>query len=162
MNPRIMVPFDFSETAEAALAWAADLRATTSGPPIELVHAIDARTLGTPEMPVCPILPDEVETTRLEVQMRDAAARYQVAANVHVVVQASEIPRIVTESARELRADMIAMGTHGLTGLRRLVLGSVAESVVRHAPCPVVTVRSRYQPNAGTDATAASAGARGA
>ncbi|HXU03734.1 MAG TPA: universal stress protein [Polyangia bacterium] len=146
MKPRIMVPFDFSETADAALAWAADLRATTGGPPLEIVHAVDARTLGTPEMPVCPVLPDENETARLEQMMRDAAARYQTGANVHVVVQSSEIPRIVTDAARELCADLIAMGTHGLTGVRRLLLGSVAEHVVRHAPCPVVTVRSGPKP----------------
>jgi nucleotide-binding universal stress UspA family protein len=145
MKPRIMIPFDFSEMAEAALAWAADLRATTGGPPLEIVHAVDARTLGTLEATVTPVLPDEEETARLERLMGDAAARHRAEANVHVVVQQSEIASIVTDAARELRADLIAMGTHGLTGVRRLLLGSVAEQVVRHAPCPVVTVRSRHE-----------------
>jgi nucleotide-binding universal stress UspA family protein len=142
MKPLIMVPFDFSETADAALAWAADLRATTGGPPLEIIHAVDARPLGTPELPVNPALPDEDETRRLEQMMRDAAARHHAAATVRVVVQLSEVPRVVTDAAQELRADLIVMGTHGLTGLRRLLLGSVAEHVVRHAHCPVVTVRS--------------------
>ena len=44
--------------------------------------------------------------------------------------------------ARELGADLIVMGTHGRTGLRRLLMGSVAERVVREAPCPVLTVRT--------------------
>lgn len=50
---------------------------------------------------------------------------------------AEEIVRL----ARELPCDLIVMGTHGRTGLDRLLLGSVAEQVVRHAPCPVLTVK---------------------
>jgi nucleotide-binding universal stress UspA family protein len=100
VKPRILVPFDFSETADAALAWAADLRATTGGPPLEIVHAVDARTRGTPEMPVNPILPDEEETARLEKMMRDAATRHHAEANVHVLVQPSEVPRIVIDATR--------------------------------------------------------------
>ena len=141
MKPRIMVPFDFSETADAALAWAADLRATTGGPPLEIVHAVDARPLGTPELQINPVLPDENETRRLEQTMRAAAKRCGADANVHIILQADEVPRILIDAARELRADVIAMGTHGLTGVRRLLLGSVAEHLVRHADCPVVTVR---------------------
>jgi nucleotide-binding universal stress UspA family protein len=145
MKPRIMIPFDFSETADAAVAWAADLRATTGAPALEMVHAVDARVLGTAEMPVNPMVPDEEETRQLEQRMREVAARHHTEANVHVVVQASEVPRILIDAARELRADLIAMGTHGLTGVRRLLLGSVAEHVLRQAHCPVVTVRSRHK-----------------
>jgi nucleotide-binding universal stress UspA family protein len=145
MKPRIMVPFDFSDTADAALAWAADLRATTGGPPLEIVHAVDARPLGTPELQINPVLPDENETRRLEQTMRDAAKRHGAEANVHIIFQADDVPRILIDAARELRADVIAMGTHGLTGVRRLLLGSVAEHVVRHASCPVVTVRGHRE-----------------
>jgi nucleotide-binding universal stress UspA family protein len=144
MKLRIIVPYDFSETADAALAWAADLRATTGGPPLTIIHAVSARTLGTPEMPVAPILPDELETRRLEQSMRDAAARHHAEADARVVVGVSEIWRLVIETAAELRADLIVMGTHGLTGVRRLLLGSTAEQVVRQASCPVVTVRSAH------------------
>ncbi len=45
--------------------------------------------------------------------------------------------------AEELNADLIVLGTHGYTGWKRLTLGSVAEFVVRHAPCPVFTVKQR-------------------
>ena len=51
---------------------------------------------------------------------------------------ASEILRL----AQDAKADVIVMGTHGRTGLPRLLMGSVAEQVVRKAPCPVVTVKS--------------------
>jgi nucleotide-binding universal stress UspA family protein len=63
----------------------------------------------------------------------------------HIVVKgrpAEEILRL----AREMRCDLIVMGTHGLTGFRRLLLGSVAEEVLRQAPCPVVTVRTAPNP----------------
>ncbi len=51
---------------------------------------------------------------------------------------ASEILRV----AREGKCDLVVLGTHGRTGLRRLLMGSVAEQVVRQAPCPVVTVKA--------------------
>ena len=47
----------------------------------------------------------------------------------------------IVEAARELAADLIVIATHGRTGLQHVLLGSVAENVVRHAPCPVLTVR---------------------
>src|SRR5205814_2627344 len=56
--------------------------------------------------------------------------------------------------ARELPADLIVMGTHGRTGLGRLLMGSVAEQVVRKASCPVMTVKT---PSAWTESVAAAA-----
>ncbi|MBI2206617.1 MAG: universal stress protein [Candidatus Rokubacteria bacterium] len=49
----------------------------------------------------------------------------------------------IVDAARDERADMLVLGTHGRTGLDRLLMGSVAERVVRLAPCPVLTVRPR-------------------
>jgi nucleotide-binding universal stress UspA family protein len=48
---------------------------------------------------------------------------------------------LISEAAAELKADLVVMGTHGRTGFTRLVMGSVAENVLRRAPCPVLTVR---------------------
>jgi len=48
---------------------------------------------------------------------------------------------VIAETAQETGADLIVMGTQGRTGLTRLVMGSVAEDVLRHAPCPVLTIR---------------------
>jgi len=48
---------------------------------------------------------------------------------------------VIVETAHETDADLIVMGTHGRAGLTRLVMGSVAEAVLRQAPCPVLTVR---------------------
>ena len=50
---------------------------------------------------------------------------------------------MIAEAAADANADLIVMGTHGRTGLTRLVMGSVAEEVLRHAPCPVLTIRGQ-------------------
>ena len=51
-------------------------------------------------------------------------------------------PGVITETAEEIGADLIVMGTHGRTGFTRFVMGSVAEAVLRRAPCPVLTIRA--------------------
>jgi nucleotide-binding universal stress UspA family protein len=52
----------------------------------------------------------------------------------------------ILAAASDLQADLIVMGTHGRTGFRRLLLGSVTEDVLRRAPCPVLTVKAAGQP----------------
>jgi nucleotide-binding universal stress UspA family protein len=49
----------------------------------------------------------------------------------------------IAEVAREVKADLIVLTTHGYTGIKRVLLGGMAERIVRHAPCPVLTVRIR-------------------
>jgi nucleotide-binding universal stress UspA family protein len=141
---KILVPVDFSETADAALAWAAELRASTGGLPLEIIHAVSLRSVGvTPEMTIDPIPPTVEELAELERELRQAAERHGAPAHAQVLVRPDNIDRIILDAAAELHADLIVMGTHGKTGVRRLVLGSVAEQVIRHADCPVVTVRGR-------------------
>jgi hypothetical protein len=53
-----------------------------------------------------------------------------------------DVPELIVEVAQETVADLIVMGTHGRTGLGRLLLGSVAERVLRTAPCPVLTLKA--------------------
>jgi nucleotide-binding universal stress UspA family protein len=69
----------------------------------------------------------------------DAAAKVGVPVETKVAtgIPSEDIARV----ARELPADLIIMGTHGRAGMSHLLLGSVAEKVVRGAPCPVLTVR---------------------
>jgi nucleotide-binding universal stress UspA family protein len=62
-----------------------------------------------------------------------------------------EVAQRILDIARESRADLIVMGTHGRTGLRRLLMGSVAEEVVRNADCPVLTVRSPFEKERGEE-----------
>jgi nucleotide-binding universal stress UspA family protein len=61
----------------------------------------------------------------------------------HVQVAIGDPADAIVRIAQEIGADLIVMGTHGRTGLQHVFLGSVAEKVVRHSPCPVLTVRDR-------------------
>lgn len=58
------------------------------------------------------------------------------------LVREGEVYRVITDIAKEQKADIIVTGSHGRTGLRRLLMGSVTEKVIGHAPCPVLVVRS--------------------
>jgi nucleotide-binding universal stress UspA family protein len=142
MKPTILVPFDFSAAADGALAWAADLHKSTGAAPIQIVHAISARPMGTAGASVEPLLPDEDEIAGLEAKMVAAASAHGARATAKVLVRLSDVSDIILDAARTTGAELIVMGTHGRTGVRRLLLGSVAEHVLRHADCPVVTVHA--------------------
>lgn len=85
---------------------------------------------------------EEAVKTRLEtIHPKDSAVRHTY--RLAVGDAADEIVRL----AGELHADLIVMDTHGRSGLSRLLMGSVAEHVLRHAPCPVITVRRALTPD---------------
>lgn len=67
---------------------------------------------------------------------------------LEVEVRAGAPAREILRAAKVLDAELIAVGTHGRSGLKRLVLGSVAEAVLRDAPCPVLVVRAATPPSA--------------
>ena len=143
MKPRILVPFDFSAAAESALAWAADLQTTTGAGPIQIVHAINSRPVGTVEASLESLLPNEDEIAELERKDGGGRQRAWRAGSGEGGHQAlSEVGDIILDAARADGAELIVMGTHGRTGIGRLLLGSVAEHVLRHADCPVVTVHA--------------------
>jgi universal stress protein A len=145
MNPfrTILVPLDFSDHADAALGCALDLAAESNGT-LHLVHAY--------EIPLGTIPPYGIEVPQSVVtEVRDAAARRLEKAAQRVrdrgarcethLVHATPATGIV-EAAETLHADLIVMGTRGLTGLKHVVLGSVAERTLRTARCPVLTVKA--------------------
>ena len=142
----ILVPIDFSETAQHALDTAIVL-ARESGGRVHLLHAYEI-PLGTIP-PYGVAIPDS-----LLADVRDAAARrlekaaHKVeAAGVACETQILHAPPAegIVEAARACGADLIVMGTRGLTGLRHVLLGSVAERTVRLAPCPVLTVKTKSE-----------------
>jgi nucleotide-binding universal stress UspA family protein len=142
MKPKILVPFDFSAAAVRALAWAADLNRTTVGPPLQLVHAISARPPGTGDVSLEVLLPNADEIETLERSMVEEARHLDAQATATVRIGASNVGDLVLDAAKAAEAQLIVMGSHGRTGVRRLLLGSVAEHVLRHADCPVVTVHA--------------------
>ncbi len=141
----ILVPTDFSEGAARALAWARAL-ARAFGAEIVLLHVVDLAVAWMPvgglgSMPA-PIPPEFVERLTKDVQTAlDATARDAVEVTRRQLRNGH--PReVILDVAREVRADVIVMGTHGRRGFSHLFIGSVAEHVVRHARVPVWTVRT--------------------
>lgn len=133
----IMHPTDFSAPAQQALDVARSL-ARAHGAKLVLVA-----------VPVPPLPAVESFVPEAELQQLAEEARKQLAAMaagitdvpVEIRVIAGEPGWALVTAAQECHADLIVMGTHGRTGLRRLLMGSVAEHVLRHAPCPVLTIR---------------------
>ena len=142
----ILVPTDFSPDARAALVKAKDL-ARAFGSRIVILHAYRVDLpMSTPDLGGGFVLPD-----RFYEDLR-ASATSEVealaAATVKDGVQAEGLAvedhpaAAILETAKRLPADLIVMGTRGLTGLAHVVLGSVADRVIREASCPVLTVKS--------------------
>lgn len=137
---RILCPVDFSPPSEHAFALALDL-ATRFGADLQVVHVYQLPVYALPDgaMMVGPEytvrMTDELQRALKEfVEGREGG----VTIETHLV---EGVPyREVTRLAEELEADLVVMGTHGRTGLKHLLLGSVAERVVRTAKIPVITV----------------------
>jgi nucleotide-binding universal stress UspA family protein len=138
MQPEILVAYDFGPASQRALAWAADLQRTTAGIPLHVLHVLNPAPIVSPEVVIPTLSPEEVDAVRAE--LKQAVAQQGVIASTEVIL-ASYVPGAILAEASRLGVNLIVMGTHGRGGLRRVVLGSVAEYVVRNADCPVVTVR---------------------
>ena len=146
---RILVPTDFSETADKALVYAKDL-ATRIGASLHLVHVFKdpyAVAAYTPEV-YTPVPAEVRERAMEEVRERllerlDADEEQQFRGS-RGIVRGLVAPQIVDYAATQ-DIDLIVIGTHGRRGVAHLLLGSVAEHVVRTAACPVLTVRAEHR-----------------
>ena len=142
---RIVYPTDFSPAAEAAFEYALDA-AKRDDAVLILVHVIETMSPFADEIYVAlEGAAREAAEGAARKQFDDLLARAK-AANVTVcdlLRLGRPAEEIVNAAACEF-ADLIVMGTHGRRGLRRFVLGSVAQEVVATAPCPVVTVRMKH------------------
>jgi nucleotide-binding universal stress UspA family protein len=136
----ILHPTDFSPCSDMALQLAASLAREQRARLVVLhVGRPPLQHLGGPT-PVPP-LPMEWGREELEQKMRQRPLPDLDPAPEYRVEFADPPSDAVLEVARDVRADLIVLGTHGRTSLARLLLGSVAEQVLRRAPCPVLTVR---------------------
>jgi nucleotide-binding universal stress UspA family protein len=139
-NTTILHPTDFSAHADRAFALACSL-ARASGSRLLVLHVAPIPQLYTKRH-----YREEMEAALRRYQAPDAA----VETGWHLL--AGEAAPEILWLAREIRCTLIVMGTQGQKGLARLLMGSVAEHIVRHAPCPVVTVKALpSQPPPGTE-----------
>jgi universal stress protein A len=141
---KIMVPLDFSETSQKALRYARAL-ASFSESRVVLVHVIEPIEMPA-EFGYIPFNPDELTARRREQSLRKLQDMGQEAGLAPYVdspvVRIGKPWRELVDAASALRCDLVVIGTHGLTGIKHVLLGSVAEQVIRHATCPVLVVRS--------------------
>ncbi len=134
---KILVPTDFSHTDDAAMELAASL-ARDSGATLLIVHAEEPPTAygggelyyGLPEPAT-----DNLRKMLSKVQPKDASVAFE-----HRLITGDPAHAIV-RLAKEEHVDLIVMGTHGRSGLSRMLMGSVAETIVRRAECPVLTYK---------------------
>lgn len=131
----IVVPTDFSPTATRAVEYGADL-AQRLGATLTLLHAVEPLGVALPQALAEAQMVGATES--LEGMVKELAAR---GVSADFAVRMGPAARETIDLARERKADLIVMGTHGRSGLSRLLVGSVAESLLRHADCPVLTVR---------------------
>jgi nucleotide-binding universal stress UspA family protein len=140
---RICCPIDFSDASRAAMEVAADL-ARRGGADLVLLHAYpipgytfpDGSVVASPKM--MQDLADQAER-HLE-EWRGEAAKI-VGSRVTTQKAIGEPAAEIVAFARSAGVDLVVVGTHGRTGIEHALMGSVAERVVRRAPCPVLTVR---------------------
>jgi|SRR5262245_4506396 len=143
MFKKLLVATDFSEPSVAARRVAVEL-ARRLGAELEIVHVeepLPAYAFSEGPLPDLPQLQEEVRIwaeRELEQQAKEAQA---AGVSVTTAVLLGTPANTIVETARTDGADLIVVGSHGRTGLERVLLGSVAERIVRNAACPVLTVR---------------------
>lgn len=133
---KILFATDFSDATRGALGVAASM-AQALGAELLIVHVEVPFTVDGEELP--PAI-QQAERKRLEDQLAKIVPPSSEIPVRRVLLTGAPADRIV-DFAREEQVDMIVMGTHGRRGVRRFLMGSIAEAVVRLAPCPVLTVK---------------------
>jgi nucleotide-binding universal stress UspA family protein len=135
-----LVPVDFSKGSEIALKHAVKL-ARDNRSKLVLVHVLSTMTLYPPE---------ETFFTYQDIVRKDAEDQFKKLVRRSglkpqeyrsLILMGEDVAHAIARQAKKSRASMIVMGSHGRTGLQRLLLGSVAERTLRYADCPVLIVK---------------------
>jgi nucleotide-binding universal stress UspA family protein len=151
---KILVPVDFTPHSADAVRMACDVALHYSAS-ITLVHIHEPVDYALPEGYVL-YTPDQLSRltaefeTRLRGTQRDVEALGVSRVDTRLLQGSAAVE--IAELAHSGNFDLIVMGTHGRTGLRHVLMGSVAERVLRTAPCPVLTVKARESSKAATRA----------
>jgi universal stress protein A len=144
----IMAPTDFSAHSEESVRYACGL-AERLGAALHLVHILSEILPVGPDPLLMPVMPPEYYKEN-EDRARESLGRLldpgwgTPCSVVTEVCWGSPVESIVSYAVDQ-RVDLIVIATHGRTGLSHVLLGSVAERIVREAPCPVLTIRDRHR-----------------
>lgn len=140
----ILVPLDLSEYAEHALPYAREL-ASTFGASLHLLHVVDTQWIASSGAAAFPEYGGEL-LQRFESDGEKAlikiAETLPESVEVTAAVRAGPPHVQIVQYAREADVDLIVVATHGHSGLKHALIGSVAEKVVQMAPCPVLSIKN--------------------
>ena len=153
---RILVPTDYSESAQLAMKYA-DAQAKAFNAEINLLHVVDSSTYdhylqkgmmgeGMLPFPVEDVVPDSEMGRKIKGLLDNAQAeldKYAQGGEMPHKTTLKHGPVVVTILAEieAYKPDLVVMGSHGWTGLKGLLMGSVAEKMIRHSPVPVMVTR---------------------
>ena len=140
---KVLCPIDFSQHADLVVEWAAHL-AEEHDSEVILLHAyhlpVEFQQLEGAYLP--PDFWNSVKEEAEKTLVTYVDALRERGIPVEAVVREGYPATVIVDEAREMDADLIVIGTHGLSGIKHLLLGSIAERVVQRAPCPVLTVKT--------------------
>jgi nucleotide-binding universal stress UspA family protein len=139
---KILIPVDFSKPSVAAINYATKV-ATRLGAEVNLIHVFEPQypLVGMNGMPL--YLPDPEARIRARAHLETTAKRHEIPLRAeHIYVKEGRPFEEICRLARKTDVDLIIIPTRGNTGLKHLALGSTAERVVRHSPCPVLVLKS--------------------
>lgn len=138
---KILCPIDHSECSYLALKYAISL-ALKDEAKLYLMHVVDSRLYDTEIYKFSPYKPDKIDMPGIHTELIKSLPEGTTdVLEVETIVVTGVPFQEIINAADEKGADIIVIGTHGRTGLSHAMMGSVAEKVVRKAPCPVLTVR---------------------
>jgi nucleotide-binding universal stress UspA family protein len=142
---RILVPIDFSKTSLKALDYAVDF-AKPLGAEVHALFVVEPIYYAVPDLAgaaagaTVGLIEEQRQSGRQQLERLKARyARRHV--KLRTLLQTGTPYQVIVDTAKSIKADMIVMSTHGRTGMTHLLVGSVAERVVRAASCPVLTIR---------------------
>lgn len=141
---RILAPTDFSAHSRRAVRFACGI-AEKFGAELHLLHALSEIIPAGPDPLLMPVMPPQFYEDN-EARAKETIGQFldpawgRPAAVIHAVRWGGPVESIV-DYAEEAKIELIVIATHGRTGLSHVLLGSVAERIVREAPCPVLTIR---------------------
>ena len=143
---RILVPIDFTETSDRALDYAVDL-AKQLGASIIVMHAYELPIYGFPDGALVASVDVATRISQASQEGLNAALEKRKGSGVDLraILRDGPPAEEIATVAREQSVDLVVLGTHGRRGLRRAIMGSVAEEVIRECACPVLTI---HDPNA--------------
>lgn len=141
---KILCPVDFSESLELAVKYAASL-ASLFGAKLHLLHVVE-HLHGHEHFLILALTSQEIAEkmkTQAQEQLSRFTSQLDEGSGIEAEVREGKAFVEIIKMAREESIDLIVMGSHGRTGLPHILIGSVAERVIRKAPCPVLIVKTK-------------------